>query len=159
MSRAWIMPVLFAAVTAMLVAAVGATITDLGTWYHSLRQPSWAPPEAAYGAAWTIIYALCALAAVYAWRATTEARDAEWLIGGFAINGFLNLLWSLLFFRMQRPDLAFYEGLIFLMSVVGLVWIAWRLSRPAGLLLLPYLAWVIFALTLNFNVVRLNGPF
>lgn len=159
MSRSWLLPVIVAALVAALVAEVGMTMTDLGPWYHGLRQPDWAPADAAYGAAWTLIYALTALAGVTAWRASRRTADRELLLGAFAANGFLNIVWSLLFFRMRRPDLAFYEGLLLWVSVAALVWVAARVSRPAALLLLPYLAWVTFALTLNFAVVRLNGPF
>ena len=45
-----------------MVAVMGATITEIGPWYHGLIQPRWAPPEAAYGVAWTAIYAFTALA-------------------------------------------------------------------------------------------------
>ena len=81
------------------------------------------------------------------------------MIGLFALNGFLNILWSLLFFRMQRPDWAFAEVMLLWLSVLLLVVICWRHSRLAGLLLLPYLAWVSVAAALNWSVVELNGPF
>jgi tryptophan-rich sensory protein len=103
MGRAWMFPAAIAGLMAMVVALLGATITQIGPWYRSLLQPSWAPPDAAYGVAWTIIYASAAVAGVTAWLATPNWREREWLLGLFALNGFLNILWSLLFFRLHRP--------------------------------------------------------
>jgi len=155
----WILPVVIAGAAALLTAIVGGTIIDLGPWYHSLAQPDWAPPDAAYGVAWTAIYGCTALAAVTGWRAAPHVRDGEWLIGLYALNGFLNIVWSLLFFRFQRPDWALAEVAFLVLSVIALIAACVRYSRAAAALLLPYLAWVLFAGCLNLAVVRLNGPF
>ena len=159
MNRAWLFPVIIASIAATLTALVGATITDIGPWYHSLAQPRWAPPDVAYGVAWTAIYALCALAGVTAWIASPYGREREWLIGLFALNGFLNLVWSLLFFRLHRPDWAVIEALGLWLSVLALILVIWRRSMTGSLLLVPYLMWVTFAAYLNMAVVHLNGPF
>lgn len=159
MSRPLLMPMLLAALAASLVATLGATITDLGPWYRGLTQPNWAPPDPVYGIAWTVIYALTAAAGITAWRAPSGRRAAETLIGLFALNGFLNLLWSFLFFRAQRPDWALFEVVLLWLSVVSLIVVCGRRSWLAAALLLPYLAWVTLAGLLNAEVVRLNGPF
>lgn len=159
MTRSWAMPVLIAAIAASLIAAVGATMTDTGPWYDSLIQPRWAPPEAAYGIAWTVIYAITGLAAVTAWIALDSRREMEALVGLYALNGFLNILWSLLFFRMHRPDLAQVEVIALWCSVLALMIFTFRRSVTATLLLIPYLCWVTFAGYLNLTIVRLNGPF
>lgn len=159
MSRAWILPSVLAALAALAVAMLGMTMTDLGPWYRSLSQPSWAPPDPVYGAAWTLIFALIAGAAVLAWRAAPSRRAVETLIGAFALNGFLNVLWSLLFFRLQRPDWALGELVLLWLSIVLMIVVTGRDSRSAALLLLPYLAWVSFAGVLNWEIVRLNGAF
>lgn len=159
MSRAWLFPIVIAAAAALAVAVLGATITDIGPWYHGLVQPRWAPPDAAYGVAWTAIYALTALAGVTGWRAMPTAGESDWLIGLFALNGFLNILWSLLFFRAHRPDWAGIEVFALWLSVAALVLFIGRRSLAGAALLLPYLAWVSFAGFLNFTIIRLNGPF
>lgn len=159
MSRAAFLPVMIAAAFAVLTALVGSTITVLGPWYYSLAQPDWAPPDYMFGIIWTAIFALIALAAVVGWRMAPTRRDAELMVGMFALNGFLNILWSFLFFRLQRPDLAFYELIALWLSIAALVWFCGRFSKPAALLLLPYLAWVTTAGVLNWQVVQLNGPF
>lgn len=159
MSRAWLLPVIIACGAAAIVALLGATITDIGPWYHSLAQPRWAPPDIVYGIAWTAIYAFTALAGVTGWLATPRWRGREWLLGLFALNGFLNILWSLLFFKLHRPDWAVFEVLALWLSVAALIIVIWRRSMTGAILLLPYLLWVTFAGYLNMVIVDLNGPF
>lgn len=159
MDRAWVFPVVIAAALASLIAIIGMTITDIGPWYHHLIQPRWGPPEAAYGIAWTFIYALTAIGGVAAWIATDRWREREWLIGMVALNGFLNILWSILFFQLHRPDWALVEVIFLWLSVLGLVLLFWRRSVLAAVLLLPYLLWVTFAGYLTMTIVKLNGPF
>ena len=81
------------------------------------------------------------------------------MLGLFALNAFLNVSWSLLFFRLRRPDWAFAEVGLLWLSILVLVVFLGRVSRTSGWLLAPYLAWVTFAAALNLAVVRLNGPF
>ena len=159
MSRAWFFPSALAAFAALAVATLGMTITDLGPWYRSLAQPGWAPPDPLYGAAWTAIFALTAGSGVLAWAAAPSRSALETLIGLFALNGFLNVLWSLLFFQFRRPDWALFELVLLWGSIVALILVVSRHSRPAAWLLLPYLAWVSFAGVLNGEIVRLNGAF
>lgn len=152
-------PVLVALLAAFLVATLGGTMTDLGPWYQNLQKPSLQPPDWLFGPVWTVIFALAALSAATAWRDAPRREDREWLIGLFALNGFLNILWSLLFFRMQRPDWALIEVFVLWLSVLLLMIVLGRYSRIAALLLAPYLAWVSFATLLNWQVVELNAPF
>ena len=159
MSRSWLFPIVVAGIAASLIALVGATITDIGPWYHGLTQPRWAPPDAAYGVAWTVIYAFTALGAVTGWLAIPDWREREGLIGLFALSGFLNIVWSLLFFRLHRPDWALIEVLGLWLSVAALIVVIWRRSMTGAVLLVPYLMWVTFAGYLNMMIVRLNGPF
>ena len=84
----WMLPATVAALTTSLIAALGATITVLGPWYEGLKQPSWAPPDIAFGPAWTIIFALCAISATTGWMAAPTRDRGCTLIGLFALNGF-----------------------------------------------------------------------
>lgn len=155
----WVLPAAVAAVAASFTAAVGATITDIGPWYQALQQPAWAPPNWLFGPAWTIIFMLCTFSGTTAWLAARSTGAFEAIIGLFALNGFLNLLWSFLFFRLHRPDYAALEVGVLWSSIAALIVVLWRISRPAAALLLPYLAWVSFAAMLNRAIVELNGPF
>lgn len=157
--RASVLPLAIAGIGAVLIAAIGATLTDLGAWYQSLEQPAWAPPDHVFPIAWTLVLALWALAAVETWRRLKSRKEAETLIGLFALNGFLNILWSMMFFRLQRPDWALVELPFLWVSILVMMLWCGRRSRLAALMLLPYLLWVSLAGLLNFAVVQRNGPF
>lgn len=159
LTRVRFAPVLIAAAAAIAVAGLGALMTDLGSWYQSLRQPPWKPPDWLFGPAWTLIFALAAAAGVTAWRDAPDRTSREWLLVLFALNGFLNVFWSLLFFRLHRPDWALVEVVFLWLSIVLLMVVVVRYSKVAATLLAPYLAWVTFAAVLNRAVVELNVPF
>jgi len=151
--------VLIAAVAAVAVAAVGSTLTDLGPWYQNLKQPSWRLPDPAFGAVWTAIFSMAAMSGFYAWIDTPDAKRRQLIVGLFALNGFLNVLWSLLFFKLQRPDLALIEVGGLWLSLALLIGVTQRTSKRAAALLVPYIIWISVAAALNAEVVRLNGPF
>ena len=152
-------PVIAAALAAAAVASLGAWITDLGPWYQSLRQPAWKPPDALFGPAWTLIFGLAALAGISAWTHAPNRAGRLRVIWLFALNGLLNVLWSLLFFRLQRPDWALAEVGFLWLSIAALMLCFGPYSKAASWLLVPYIAWVTFAAILNLAIVRLNYPF
>lgn len=152
-------PSVIAAASVSVLAVLGALITDLGPWYRALKQPWFKPPDWAFGPAWTIIFACTAIAGVLAWLRADNAIDKAILIGVFAINGVLNVLWSAIYFRLKRPDWAFFEVILLWLSIVAMMVVTWPLSHTASYLLLAYLVWVTFAATLNWATVKLNRPF
>jgi tryptophan-rich sensory protein len=153
--RRWT-PVATAAVAAFTVGALGKLATDLGPWYYALRMPPWKPPDWLFGPAWTVIYALSALAAVSAWwRVRTDAGRFR-VLTLFAVNATLGIAWSVLFFSLRHPDWALFEVPFLWASIVALIVGLFPISRPASWLLAPYLIWVSFAAVLNLAVVRLN---
>lgn len=158
MKRRW-RPIAVAVGAALSVAVVGGLMTELGPWYVQLRQPNWKPPDWAFGPIWTTIFALAATAGVIGWRRAPSRASRETLLALFAANGFLNVFWSLLYFRMHRPDWSLLEVPLLWLSVLALVVVLWRYARLGAVLLLPYLLWVSIAATLNWQTVRLNGPF
>lgn len=158
-NRQWIQPVATAATAALAVAVLGGLMTDLGPWYQSLKQPPWKPPDWLFGPAWTLIFALAAMAGVLAWQSAPSNKYRATLIALFACNGFLNVLWSLLYFRLRRPDWALVEVGLLWLSILALIVVASRSSRRAGWLLIPYLVWVSFAAVLNATTAALNSPF
>jgi len=149
-------PIVIAAAAVFFVGALGTTMTELGPWYQNLDFPAWKPPDVLFGPAWTLIFALVALLAYFGWINASSRREREWLIGLFSLNGFLNVLWSFLFFRLQRPDLALIEVFGLWLSILVLIVFLWRFSRRAAWLLVPYIAWVTLAAALNWSVVELN---
>ncbi|MBD3367161.1 MAG: tryptophan-rich sensory protein [Candidatus Eisenbacteria bacterium] len=127
-----------------------------GEWYAALVKPAWTPPNAVFGPVWTILYVLMGVAAWLVWRRAgfSEARGPLWL---FIAQLVLNALWSCIFFGAHELLPAFVEIVVLWVAIaVTLVWF-WRVVPAAGLLLVPYLAWVTFASALNFQLWRLNG--
>ena len=157
-ARAW-QPVAVAGGIAILVSASGALLTQLGPWYYALKRPAWQPPDWLFGPVWTTIFILATLAAVLAWRRAQTAVQRRRVVLLFVLNIAFNLLWSLLFFRLQRPDWALFEVPLLWLSIAALMAGLAPLTRTATRLLLPYLGWVSFAALLNLAIVRLNAPF
>jgi tryptophan-rich sensory protein len=145
-----------AAAWTVIVLGAGAWLTKLDGWYFALRKPSWQPPDWLFGPAWTLILGLAGYAFYLAW---IMAADPSWAIGLFLVNGVVNMVWSLLFFRLRRPDLALIEVPFLWLSIIAPMIALAALSSTISWLLLPYLLWVSFASFLNLTIVRLNRPF
>ncbi len=151
-------PVIVAVVLAVLVGGLGGLATDIGPWYFSLVKPSWQPPDWLFGPVWTTIYILTGIAGVRAWR-RSDPRQRRLFLYALALNIVLNILWSVLFFSVKRPDWALVEVVPLWLSV-GLLMLAVKpASTLSALLLVPYLLWVGFAAYLNWTIVQLNAPF
>jgi translocator protein len=151
--------VLLAAAAAVLVGILGFLATDLSGWYIALEKPAWQPPDWLFGPVWTLIYALAAVAGVSAWQGARQSAGRNRILALFAINAFLNLLWSLLFFRLHRPDWALIEVAFLWLSILALIFGLRPFSKVSTWLLAPYLLWVTFAAVLNATIVRLNPGF
>lgn len=151
--------VVTAALAALAVALLGMATTDIGPWYQNLEKPAWQPPDWLFGPAWTLIFALAAMAGVIAWQQARDRAGRNLILGTFAVNALLNILWSQLFFGFRRPDWALIEVVLLWASIIVLIVVLARFSRLAGWLIVPYLAWVSFAAILNLVIVRLNQPF
>lgn len=145
---------LVAAACAVLVAVAGGLATKTDAWYRRLRVPAWKPPDWAFGPIWACIFAMTASSGVLAWSGDPAGRAL--VILAFGVNGALNIAWSVLFFRLRRPDWALAEVALLWLSVAALVITAGRVSFVAGLLNLPYLTWVSVAACLNLRIVQLN---
>ena len=159
LSRRW-PPIVVAALAATAVAGLGASLTELGPWYYGLNKPWWQPPDWLFGPAWTAIFGMAAASGVLAWNGAPGTRvSRRRIIGLFALNGFLNILWSDLFFRLHRPDWALAEVGFLWLSILLLIVTVAPASRKAAWLLVPYLLRVGFAAVLNLAVVRMNYPF
>ncbi len=124
-------------------------------WYDTLRRPAWNPPNQIFGPMWTILFVVMAVAACIVWG--RRVRSPVGLpMALFVAQLMANGAWSVLFFFMRSPTAALVEiGLLWIL--IGLTTLAFfRVSRLAGWLFVPYLAWVSFAAVLNAEIVRLN---
>ena len=138
-----------------LAAALGAIASvDAGSFYAQLLRPTWAPPGWVFGPVWTLLYGLMGIAAWLVWR--RGGPRARPVLALFLVQLAVNALWSWLFFAWQLGAAALADILLLwpliLLTTLGF----WRVRPLAGLLLVPYLAWVGFAGFLNYAVWRLN---
>lgn len=139
-----------------LAAAVGAfASSQAGTFYAELARPVWAPPGTVFGPVWSMLYAMMAVAAWLVWE-RREIRMARIALMLFVLQLVLNALWSWLFFGWKLGALSFVDVILLCVSIVATLVLFWRINLLAGLLLVPYLAWVIFASALNFQIWQLN---
>jgi len=152
-------PPVVAVLVALAVAVAGGIATRTDAWYRRLRVPGWKPPDWAFGPVWTVIFVLTTASAIIAWNADPDPAVRARLVAVFAVNGVLNIAWSVVFFRLRRPDWAFAEVLLLWLSILAVMVTVAQASLPAALLNLPYLAWVSIAACLNLTIVRLNPRF
>jgi translocator protein len=137
-------------------AAVGAVASaGAGDFYAQLARPRWAPPGWLFGPVWTILYVLMAVAAWLVWR-THGFREGRIALALFVVQLGANALWTWLFFVWHRGALAFAEVVVLCCLIVATFAAFWRFDRLAAALLVPYLAWVTFAVALTFSVWQRN---
>lgn len=133
--------------------------SDNSRWYKSLNQSPLTPPSWVFPIAWTILYALIiASGVVFLSSPTTTIRDAVRSPGFFyyCAAWVLNISWSQIFFRFQRPDISFVVILAMLSFIALNIRAFYTVSRLAAYLLVPYLAWVSFATYLNGYILFMN---
>jgi translocator protein len=123
-------------------------------WFDALAKPGIYPPPATFGIVWTILYVLMgvALAMIVATPGAHRRPAIAAFLGQFA----LNLAWTPLFFAAHRMTGALWLIAALDLAVTVTIVLFWRVRRPAALLLVPYLAWVLFATALNWEFLRLN---
>ena len=124
-------------------------------WFDALAKPSFMPPGWLFGVAWTILYILLGLALAIVLAEPPSPRR-KFGLTLFFIQLALNFAWSPIFFGLHQIGLA--KIIIYLMAVLAAAAAGQflRLRRPAGLLMIPYLMWLIFAATLNATIENLN---
>lgn len=126
-----------------------ATFSSLSSWYAFLNKPSFNPSPEIFGPVWTILYLLIGISFYLVW-----VRKGKLVY--FWIQLVLNTLWSYLFFGLHSPALALLDIVALLVAIILTIKSFYKAYPPAGLILLPYLAWVVFATVLNFSIWRLN---
>ena len=133
-----------------------ATQSSVGTWYAGLRKPSFTPPNALFGPVWTLLYILMGWAAGLVWAKGLHHSWVKTALYFFGLQLLLNGSWSIVFFGLREPVWAFGIILILLVMIAITTKRFRVVTKPAALLMLPYLAWVLFASALNLSIVLLN---
>lgn len=124
-------------------------------WFQSLIKPPTFPPPVTFGIVWTVLYLLMGLAAAMI-AAAPGAAGRGLALAVFAIQLVINLTWSPVFFGMHKISQALY--ILFALDVIVVVTVVlfWRVRPRAGMLLVPYLAWILFATLLNWQFLEAN---
>jgi translocator protein len=129
---------------------------EISTWYASLEKPSWTPPNWAFPVVWNILYATMGVSLWLLWDRPHDSSAARKTIALFLVQLALNAAWSPVFFSMHRPVAALVIIGLLAVSIAATIAFAFKAQRTAGWLLVPYLAWVFYATTLNAGIVALN---
>ena len=132
------------------------TASAISTWYATLQKPSFTPPNWLFAPAWITLYSLMAIAAFIVWRKGLGNQRVAAALSYFLAQLVLNTLWSFAFFGLKSPvaGVAVIVGLwvAILITIVKFS----RVSKVAGILMLPYILWVSFAVALNISIWILN---
>ncbi len=124
-------------------------------WFRDLVKPEIFPPPAAFGIVWTILYAMIGFSVALVCSAW-GARGRGVAIGIFLVHLPLNLVWSYVFFGTRSIENGLIVISLVVVTLIAVIIAFWRVRRAAGLLLLPYLAWVMFATVLNYEFLQAN---
>lgn len=140
----------------LLAGAVGSafTIRSIPTWYAGLNKPFFSPPNWLFGPVWTTLYLLMGVSLYFIFLKENENITKPVKI--FLLHLAVNSLWSIVFFGMRSPGIAFIVIVALWYMIYYLVRIFYKIEKSASYLLIPYLAWVSFASILNFSIWVLN---
>jgi tryptophan-rich sensory protein len=149
-------------IVAILVCQIAGLIGSVFTapsipeWYANLQKPFFSPPNWVFAPAWITLYILMGVSLYLVWRKGWHRKGVRTGLLLFGIQLVLNAAWSIIFFGLQNPLLAFVEIIVLWLAIVLTIHQFWRIKKPAAYLLIPYILWVSFAAALNFFIWRLN---
>ena len=155
-----------------LAGVVGSLFTSssVSTWYLEIQKPALNPPSWIFGPVWITLYALMGVAVYLVWSSYAKATDGQaqkrvkialWIFG---IQLVLNTLWSILFFGstsltingLNNIGLAFVDIVALWIVILWTIVVFYKIFKPAGYLLIPYILWVSFAMYLNYAIWVIN---
>ena len=144
--------------TPLVVGGISGLLTSDGirNWYRTIERPEWNPPDWVFGPVWTTLYAMMGVALLQVVRADAPERQRLLALGLFALQLGLNAAWSWIFFVEHALGAALIEIVAMWLAIAATVVAFGRIRTSAGLLLLPYLAWVTFATALTASIWSLN---
>lgn len=131
------------------------TVSAIPGWYSGLNKPWFNPPNYLFGPVWFALYILMGISLFLVWNSKSNINKGSSFII-FSIQLFLNAIWSIIFFGMKSPGLAFVEIVLLWLFILISIVKFYPISKPASYLLIPYLIWVSYASVLNFSIWRLN---
>ncbi len=140
-----------------LAGVLGSLFTTpaIPTWYRTLKKPFFTPPDWIFGPVWISLFMLMGVSLFMVWR-RQEHPQFKITLTFFLIQLIFNILWSAAFFGLRSPLLGLIDIVLLWIAILLTIQYSLRISKVAGLLLLPYMLWVSFALVLNFALWILN---
>ena len=158
MTKIKVITLIFSIGVCFLAAGVGSVFTTsvIDTWYATLNKPFFNPPNWIFGPVWTLLYLLMGISLYLVWVTKTEKKAKRLGITFFFIQIALKVLWSILFFGLKSPIGAFIGIIVLWLAIYLTIRKFLEVSKLAGWLLIPYLAWASFATILNLSTVFLN---
>jgi tryptophan-rich sensory protein len=132
------------------------TTRTIPTWYASLIKPVFNPPNWIFGPVWTALFFLMGVSLYLVWQKGFDNPQVKIALLIFAFQLVLNIIWSILFFGLRSPLLAFIEIIVLWIFILLTIICFYPISKPASYLLIPYILWVTFASVLNFAIFLLN---
>ncbi|MFH1827564.1 MAG: TspO/MBR family protein [bacterium] len=132
------------------------TISAISSWYTTLNKPFFSPPNWIFGPVWTLLYFLMGIAAFLIWEKGLKNKKVKIALFFFITQLFFNFLWSVLFFGLKSPILAFVDIVLLMLFILMTYFQFLRISKAAAYILIPYILWVTFASLLNLSIVLLN---
>ncbi len=140
------------------VSTLGGYFTSqgVGDWYKELIKPEWTPDGSVIGIIWTLLYILVTAIVLVYWNKYRNEKNFNIVIGLFIVNAILNATWSFTFFTLNYIALALAHIVLLNLTTLVLIILLWPTSRLLSLGLLPYIAWVTIAGTLNYFIWILN---
>ncbi len=139
----------------LIAGFIGSIFTSskIPSWYATLNKPAFNPPNWIFGPVWTTLFVLMGIALYLVWTSGKTSNAALWFFG---IQLGLNVLWSIFFFGMQSPLIAFVDIIILWFAILATIISFYSISTTASYLLVPYILWVSFATILNWKIMIMN---
>jgi len=154
---------IIAIVVSELAGIIGSVFTSpsIDGWYAGIVKPAINPPAWVFGPVWTTLFALMGIAAFLIWSSYAKASEdkkkgVKLALILFGIQLVLNTLWSIIFFGLQSPGGALIEIIFLWIAILATIIAFAKISKLAAWFLVPYIAWVSFAMYLNYSIYALN---
>lgn len=132
------------------------TSPSIATWYVSLKKPVFTPPNWVFAPVWLTLFVLMGVAAFLVWRKGLRNSQPRRALTIFGVQLAFNIAWSGVFFSLQSPLAGLVVIIVLWVAILVTILSFLKVSRPAGLLLVPYIVWVSAATVLNASIVIMN---
>lgn len=154
--KPFLLPCVSFIVICLAISGLAGWVTEsnIPNWFAMIQKPSFNPPNYIFGPVWTVLYIMIGISGGILWHYRKEAPKAFLF---YIIQLVFNFLWSFIFFGAHQIGWAFIDIIVLAVFIAITICYAYKPSKTAAILLMPYLAWVIFACVLNGALWSING--